>query len=407
MMKPHTAKRCARIVALLLAALMIVGVLAQVMLTSAAAADSMSSLKGQLANNRQEQQSIQKEIDSLDAKVTSASDRKAALDRKITAAWGEIETVQALIDALDVQIEKKEAELKDAVAKMEEQEELFKTRARILYECDETSYIEVLLGAEDLTDMISRMEVVSQFNEYDSQLLDEYTAAKENVEEQKASLEADRREQAGYKSELESKTQALEKQQAESQAIIESLAKDKDALVAEYQKVAGEEDSIQGEIAELSRKLAAASSQSAGTGKGSVSAGTTAAGSKGWVWPVAGYHRISSPFGMRVHPVTGVYKLHDGTDIAVPSGVPIKAAKGGTVVKSYFNSAYGNYIVIDHGNGIQTGYAHMSRRVASAGSHVSAGEVIGYVGSTGWSTGAHLHLQFIVNGSYANAMKYY
>ena len=405
MMKPHTAKKCARVVALLLAALMIVGVLSQIFMVDAAAADSMSSLKSRLASAQQEQKDIQKEIDSLDEQVASASERKAALDRQITAAYEEIAAVQALIDALDVQIEEKEAELEQAIARMDEQETLFKTRARVLYECDETSYLEVLLGAESLTDMISRMEIVSQFNEYDSQLLDEYTAAKEEVESQKASLEADRQEKAGYQSELESKTAALEVQQAKSQAIIDALAEDKDALVAEYEKVADEQDSLQSELSELSKKLAAAKKQT--VGKGSVSSSSTASGSKGWVWPVAGYHRISSPFGMRVHPVTGVYKLHDGTDIAVPSGVPIKAAKGGTVVKSYFHNAYGNYIVIDHGNGIQTGYAHMSRRAVSVGTKVSAGQVIGYVGSTGWSTGAHLHLQFIVNGSYANAMNYY
>ena len=405
MMKPHTAKKCARVVALLLAALMIVGVLSQIFMVDAAAADSMSSLKSRLASAQQEQKDIQKEIDSLDEQVASASERKAALDRQITAAYEEIAAVQALIDALDVQIEEKEAELEQAIARMDEQETLFKTRARVLYECDETSYLEVLLGAESLTDMISRMEIVSQFNEYDSQLLDEYTAAKEEVESQKASLEADRQEKAGYQSELESKTAALEVQQAKSQAIIDALAEDKDALVAEYEKVAGEQDSLQSELSELSKKLAAAKKQT--VGKGSVSSSSTASGSKGWVWPVAGYHRISSPFGMRVHPVTGVYKLHDGTDIAVPSGVPIKAAKSGTVVKSYFHNAYGNYIVIDHGNGIQTGYAHMSRRAVSVGTKVSAGQVIGYVGSTGWSTGAHLHLQFIVNGSYANPMSYY
>lgn len=403
MIKPHTAKKCARIVALLLAVLMIMGVLSQILMVNASAADNMSSLKVQLTATQQQQKQIQKEIDSLDAQVTSASERKAALDREITAAWEEVETVQNLIAELDVQIEEKESELEQAVALMQEQEELFKTRARVLYECDETSYLEVLLGAESFTDMLSRIEIISQFNQYDKKLLDEYTQAKENVEEQKASLEADRQEKADYQEALENKTLELEAKQAESQAIIAELAQDKDALVAEYEKVAGEEDALREEIAALSQKLAAAS----GSVSSSSTASSSSASAKGWVWPVAGYHRVSSPFGMRVHPITGVYKLHDGTDISVPSGVPIKAAKGGKVVKSYFHNAYGNYIVIDHGNGVQTGYAHMSRRAVSAGTTVSAGQVIGYVGSTGWSTGAHLHLQFIVNGSYANPMSYY
>ncbi|MGN1030700.1 MAG: murein hydrolase activator EnvC family protein [Butyricicoccaceae bacterium] len=414
MIKPHTAKKLARIVALLLAALMVIGVLSEVVLTSATAADSMSSLKSQLAAKQQEQKEIQSEIDSLDEKVASASDRKAALDRQITAAIGEIETVQQLIAALDQQITQKEEELEAAIAKMEEQEALFKTRARVLYECNDTSYLGVLLGAEDLTDMISRMEIVSQFNQYDNELLDEYTAAKEEVERQKASLEADRQEQAGYKAQLESKKASLEQQQAESQAIIESLKEDKSALVSEYNKIGEEQEQIQSEISALSKKLAEEAAAKAAAAKSSVSSKNTGSsstatesGSKGWVWPVAGYHTISSPFGMRKHPITGIYKLHDGMDIAVPSGVPIKAAKGGTVVKSYFNTAYGNYIVIDHGNGVQTGYAHMSSRVVSVGTKVSAGQLIGYVGSTGWSTGAHLHLQFIVNGSFTNPANYY
>ena len=157
-----------------------------------------------------------------------------------------------------------------------------------------------------------------------------------------------------------------------------------------------EQDEINDEIAALSRQETAAS----GGGGGKVYSGSL-------VWPCPSYSRISSQYGYRTHPISGTRKLHKGLDIAASSGNPVIAAASGTVVKSYFSSSYGNYVVISHGGGLMTAYAHMTRRLVSAGQTVTAGQQVGTVGSTGNSTGPHLHFEVYVGGSTTNPMNYF
>ena len=188
---------------------------------------------------------------------------------------------------------------------------------------------------------------------------------------------------------------------------------DKDIALkkAEAERMLKEQDSINAEIEEISRREAEAAKAAREAAKNRGNSSSYSGGGKAYsgslTWPCPSYSRISSPYGYRTHPISGTRKLHKGLDIAASKGNPVVAAAPGTVVKSYFSSSYGNYVAISHGGGMMTAYAHMTRRMVSAGDTVSAGQQIGTVGSTGNSTGPHLHFEVYVGGSTTNPMNYF
>ena len=275
-------------------------------------------------------------------------------------------------------------------------QELFETRIRVMYENGDTTYLEVLLSSEDFSDMLTNMEIVSQIMDYDKRIVEEYKALKAQIETQKAALESDRKDKQDYADDLEQAYEEIEAQKKEYKALKAKVDSDLALKKAEAERMLREQDEINDEIAALSRQETAAS----GGGGGKVYSGSL-------VWPCPSYSRISSQYGYRTHPISGTRKLHKGLDIAASSGNPVIAAASGTVVKSYFSSSYGNYVVISHGGGLMTAYAHMTRRLVSAGQTVAAGQQVGTVGSTGNSTGPHLHFEVYVGGSTTNPMNYF
>ena len=290
--------------------------------------------------------------------------------------------------------------LDETVKELDDKQELFETRIRVMYENGDTTYMEVLLSSENFSDMLSHMEIVSQIMDYDKKVVEEYKALKLSIEQQKASLESDRKEQQDYADDLKVAYQEIEAQKKEYKALKAKVDSNIELKKAEAERMLREQEQINDEIAELSRKEAAAASSSGGGGGGKVYSGSM-------TWPCPSYNRISSPYGYRTHPISGTRKLHKGLDISASSGNPVIAAASGTVVKSYFSSSYGNYVVISHGGGVMTAYAHMTRRLVSAGQRVAAGQQVGTVGSTGNSTGPHLHFEVYVGGSTVNPMNYF
>lgn len=402
-MKQSTARKIAAAISILLAALMIFGLVSNVVyLHAAAAKKSVSSLKKDLASIASEKKEIAAEIDRLNSQISTTIAKKDALDKKINATEKEISITNELIEGLEEDISVKTVELDAAIAKMEKQDDLFKKRARTMYESGETTYLEVLLTAGDFSQMISRMEKIRQIMSYDDKLLNEYTATKAAVAQQKAELESDKADQEKYKTDLVKKKQSLDEQQKESKKLLDSLSADKAKSKSELDALDKEENDIAAEIKRLNdeAKKAAEAAKKAGKPVKDFSSQT-------FLWPLPGHRTLTSPYGNRKHPITGVYKLHTGQDISAPKGTTIVAAKSGTVVKSTKTNAYGNYVVINHGGGMMTAYAHMSQRLVSAGQEVKQGQTIGKVGSTGYSTGNHLHFEVIINGSFVNPMKYF
>lgn len=419
MMRRKHIKIFAAIIALLLAGIMLFSTLSSAFLY-AGAASSVSSLKNQLSGIASQKEAVKKEIAALGDKLSAASERKAALDQQMELTQDEIDTTEALIQALAGQIEEKEAELVVAQADLDKKAALFATRVRVMYESGNISYLDVLLNAGDMSDMLSCLDKVTQVMDYDKKVMEDYRQAKEELEIKKASLEQDKADEVAYKGTLQSKYDSLASSKKEQESIMAQLNANIEEKKKQTEKMEAEQAEINAEIERLSRlaaeearrkaELAKQQSKSgSGGGSGSSGGGVSTPTSGTFTWPLPGYGSgsITSPYGYRKHPITGKRKLHAGLDLGAPKGTTIVAAASGTVVKSYMSSSYGNYTVIDHGGGVMTAYAHQSKRLVSAGDRVSAGQKIGLVGSTGNSTGNHLHFEVYVNGSTVNPMNYF
>ena len=399
----------------LLAGLMLFGLVADLFFRVSASAASQSdvdALKDKLKDQAAEKKKLQNELNSIDSEKATVKEQIEALDAQINSTEEQIELQNDLIDSLEEMIAQKEEELAEAQKKEEEQYEKFKTRVRVMYEQGETSYLEVLLSADDLSDFLSKYEIVSQIAEYDKNLFEELKALKEEIAQTKAELEEDRQQAENARKELEVSKSELDTQLADRSQAMKELESAAEEVKASFAEIEAEENSINAQIdkivkemeaeAERKRQEEAAKAQQSGSGSGSTSSGTTQVG--GYTHPLpSGYRYVTSSFGYRNHPVTGQYKLHTGVDISAPNGTPIYAAKPGTVIIAGYSSAWGNYVVINHGGGITTLYAHMSKILTTKGATVSAGQQIGKVGSTGYSTGNHLHFEVRQNGSYQDA----
>lgn len=408
MMNPKKSKKLVSVIALLLAVLMI-GTTVMGALSVALAA-SKTELKNQLSDLESQKKAAEAAVEELRGQEEKYLKLIYALDAQMDLTELDIESTEDIIAELDDDIVDKTAEIDATQQELDEQTELFETRMRVMYENGDLTYLDVLLSATSFSDMLTRLEQVSQIMEFDKKVIARVQELKEELETQKAELEADKAEQEEYKSELEDKYAELDDQRAEYQDIADKLAADQDEYARQLAEIESEMDEIDDELdriakeeaAKAAAEAAAKKNQSSGSSSGSYNLKIGEL-----LWPCPVYSYISDSYGWRYHPIYKTEKFHKGTDIASAGGNPVIAAKGGTVVKSYYSSSYGNYIVINHGGGLMTAYAHLSARYVQVGATVSAGQQIGTVGSTGASTGNHLHYEVYVNGSTVNPLGYY
>ncbi len=410
-MKNKFAKR---ITAVGLLAAMLAGVLlSSPSAEQTAEAASKSQLKNRLSELKSARAEANAAVKSLRGQAEKYSEKIAALDYQIETTRAELNATNQIIKTLDQDIKKKEKQLEETIETLDEKQDLFATRIRVMYENGETSYMEVLLNSESFGDMLANMEIVSQIMDYDKQVVQDYKDLKASIETQKISLESDRADKKNYAHSLEQTKKEIESHKKEYKTLKAKVDKNIELKKAEAARMLKEQESINDEIAAISKREAEAAKRRAAS-RASSSGGSRSSGGGGGraysgslTWPCPSYNRISSPYGYRTHPITGTRKLHKGLDISSSKGNPVIAAAPGTVVKSYFSSSYGNYVVISHGGGMMTAYAHMTRRMVSVGQHVSAGQQVGTVGSTGNSTGPHLHFEVYINGSTTNPMNYF
>ena len=395
-------KKVVALLALLMAVLMVLPMVTMVLQTAGAA--TQEELQAQIDEGKSQVADLNDQIDALGDQLSSiqsdknkALEQKSLLEQQINALNASISSVSATIAQYDQLIAEKETEVAETQAKEEEQYALFCKRVRVMEEMGTVSYWDILFGASNFSDLLDRATMVSEIMDYDNKIMDELAATRKALQAQQESLEASRADQQAQKDELESQKSTLNAKKTEVDQLIESIKADEAKLEQAEAALKAEADRIDAEIVQRQKELQALIA----AGQISFDPGS------GWQWPVPGYYTITSIFGPRSHPITGRPGNHTGTDIAAPGGTKILSARGGVVTISTYNSSYGNYVVVQHDNGISTLYAHMNSRAVSEGDVVSQGQVLGYVGTTGSSTGNHLHLEFRVNGSRTDALDYY
>ena len=384
-----------RLGAAALALALIVPVLPEAVVVPASAVTQaeIDAMKEEANSLKQQQEEIQDQLDSLAADRENAMARKTLLEQQINATRAEINTIAAQIAKYDELIAQKQEELSQAEAEEQAQYELFCERVRYMEEQGEVSYWSILFSSKDFADLLDNAMMVEEIMDYDNQVMDQLIALREQIEEDKAELETARQEQQDAKAEQEAAQANLQAQESEVDALLSQISNQEDELEAREAQLRAASDAATAEIAAAERELAA---QIANVPSES-----------GFLWPLPGRYNLSSLFGSRKHPITGKANNHTGIDIPASSGTSILAAKSGVVTTSTYNNSYGNYVVVSHSDGTSTLYAHMVRRNCSKGDTVSQGQVIGYVGTTGSSTGNHLHFEVRVNGSRVDPINYF
>ena len=390
--KEHGRKWAFRLCGLALAAAVAVSLLPETVVVPASAVTQaeIDAMREEADDLKSQQKEIQAKLDALEADQANAMERKTLLEQQINATQAEINTIAAQIAKYDELIAQKQEELSQAEAEEQAQYELFCERVRYMEEQGEVSYWSILFSSKDFADLLDNAMMVEEIMDYDNQVMDQLIALREQIEEDKAELESARQAQQAAKEEQEAAQANLKSQEAEVSALIDQLAAQEDQLEAEEAKL---QAAANAEIAAAERELAAQINN--------------VVSESGFMWPLPGYYNLSSLFAGRIHPITGKPQHHTGIDIPAPSGTSILAAKSGVVTTSTYNNSYGNYVVVSHSDGTSTLYAHMSRRGCSKGDVVSQGQTIGYVGTTGSSTGNHLHLEVRVNGSRVDPTQYF
>ena len=376
-----------RLISCVIAGILVIALLSSMIVSSlvyAGAAEDADELQDKLSSLEDEKAAVKERIAELTKQADDVEATRAALQSEIDLTKEEIATVEAYIERLQQQIDVKTTELEAAEEALEQKEEEFALTVRTTYEQGDSSYLQVLLNSTSFSDLLSRMEIITAIMEDNKKTVAEYTAAKEDIEQKKEELQATQDSQKEYQENLSYKVDELAASEAEQAALAESIEAYKAESEAEY-------DRISSEMQEVSSQIAALSAQSAAAG-GVPYSGT-------FVWPTPSCTTTSSAYGYRVHPIYGTVKFHAGEDIPASYGAEILAAASGTVTTAGWVSGYGNYTVIDHGGGTMTAYGHQSSIIVSVGQYVEQGQVIGYVGSTGNSTGPHLHFEVYQNGS--------
>lgn len=409
------------VLSLILCVLMLGGLLTSALLTMVGAASSseiqktINELKNQAQEIADQGAALQAELDANASETDSTIDQKSAIDKQITVTEAEIQNTNALIQQYSLLIAEKQSELEDALERQAEMNETYKQRLRAMEETGTISYWSVLFKATSFSDLLSRIDSIHEVAEADQRMLAELEQISLEIQEDWESLEAELTAQQEAKDALAEQEATLQAQRAEADALLIELAAAYDNLTDEYLANEAEEEALRKEIMEAQAAYEAALSaeeaerlaqQNQNNVAGSGSSSNVTPSTSGFVSPLPGGAYVTCAYGWRIHPIWGDRRFHSGVDLAASQGTPIYAVAAGTVTTATYGDANGYYVALSHGNGYGSVYCHMTNYIVSVGDSVSQGQVIGYVGSTGWSTGPHLHFEIHVNGSAVNPMDY-
>lgn len=356
--------------------------------TGVYAAKSVSQLKEELSQNQKNAEKTQKEIKAKQQEQNEQKKKKNAIDLEIASLQDDIDIIQSVIDEKNAEIDAKNAEIAVLDESLKKTDKQLKKRMKIMYESGTTSYLEMIFSAKGLSDLFTRLSIIESIVKHDNKIIEDYQMQIDQIAAAREIIETEKNEQVEAMDILEGKRSQIRAKQQEQQKLIDALSKDINELKKQEAEMEAAERQIQAQI-------------NAALGK-SDQKNLTYTGSGKFIVPLASYTRISSPFGYRIHPITGTRKLHSGIDYAAPAGTAIYAAEDGVVLTSGWINGYGYTVTINHGSGYVTLYAHCSTLIAKAGQKVTKGQTIARVGSTGNSTGNHLHFEVKVNGTAQN-----
>lgn len=334
--------------------------------------NKINEYKKQANNLKNEKNSVQAEIDKLDNEMNVLS--------------LEIEGYELQKQELDMQIAGKEQDIVKLTEEIEVNNQTLEDRLRTMYKKGTSGYLEVILNSEDLMDALTRVDMIQRIVQSDVDLLKKIAEQKQEVEEIHASLEQEKTEVVTVQNNVLAKKGQVALASQTKEAYMSNLNHDIKQIQYMEEKMEAQSSQIEKDILAAQRAVEYAGGE--------------------MLWPLPGNFKISSPYGKRSDPITGVWTSHGGTDIAGPYGASIVSANDGVVIFAGWHYSYGNYVIVDHGGGISTLYGHASKLLVSAGQTVSRGQKIAQCGSTGYSTGNHLHFEVRINGVRTDPMKY-
>ena len=382
-----------RLMCVVLAVLMAASVLVSILASTAGAVtkEEIESLQEELAGLRQQQKEVLSQINSLEYQQSQIVAQKKILDQRIELTISVIENLSAQIEQYGVYIQEKQEEVEQRQAEEDAQWELYKTRIRAMEENGTVSYYAIIFGARDFADMLSRIDMISSIMDHDETIYEQLVSARKATENAKATLESVKADMESKREEQKQAQADLEVEQQEATDLIIQLQNNIDEYQKVYDEKRADEDKLKDEIIQMQREYEA-SQRVKGTGR--------------FLWPVDS-NGVTSGWGGRNTGIPGASTNHGGVDLKALTGANIYATDTGTVIKSAYSSSYGNFIVIDHGNGYCSLYGHMSKRLKSVGDVVSRGDLIGLSGATGIVNGPHLHFEIWENGNRINPLQFF
>ena len=415
-MKTNRKTHCLRILCALLALLTAFGMTSG-LLAPVRAAQSQKILT-ELQKLREEQSGIQKKRTALSAEIAenkkqtqSVVDQKSDIDRQIELSNETIDNYNAQIQQYSLLIAEKQKELDEAELHETQLQEQYKARLRSMEETGTVSYWSILFKASSFSDLLVRVDMIHEIAKSDQLMMKKLSEATEAVQQSREELEQEQQQMQTARDELAAQEAQLEMQRAEADALLLQIAEECEKMTAEYQGYLAQEDALSKQVAKAEKDYyqALAKEEAARLAELNKQNNYVPANkdSSGFLYPLPYRVAITDSYGYRTHPVTGKKTTwHNGVDLAAGAGTAIYATKSGTVTTALRSDIWGNYVVINHGDGFSSLYAHMQGLIVKAGDYVKQGQTIGYVGSTGLSTGPHLHFTIYYNGADVNPMSY-
>ena len=351
-------------------------------------------LADELEEKQQQLNSVQQQIEAQQRKAELARRKEQSIAEQLRAIQQELDTAEDEYETVNDQLENTEQHIKANVElsnrltkKLEVQTKTLHRRIRDIYKNGQVNYLDVLLGAKDFNDFVGRMDILKKILAYDNALIQGTKADRETLRKAKEQLEADRAKIVELRKLAAAKREQVAERRQERRGVLNAATYERETAERAYRELI--ETSRQ--IEQMIKRIQSGEKNIGG------STGTM-------TWPAEG--EITSPFGWRVHPIFGTQRLHTGIDIGADYGDAIRAADGGVVIHADWMGGYGNAVIIDHGNGISTLYAHKSQLLVDEGQTVAKGQTVARCGSTGYSTGPHLHFEVRQNGSPVNPLNY-